>query len=168
MKPSIDEHRRLLEFLYTYNFMGTETKRKVGFFKEDPNDNLSYKYAGKRHEGKPFTPWLHKLAYSLRQQFPDAIFNCANVNFYPKGTRGNLTRHQDDEPCHVNDKIHSISFGANNSMMFYNGPKGQFTRKIRIKNGDYLQFNRMLWHAIGTSKNLQEQWRLNITFRMFK
>ena len=153
--------------LKSYTFMGNLTQRKVGFFDEN-GGKLSYKYAGKKHSAAPFTPWLQKLAKKLRERIPSADFNCANINLYPLGTNGSLSRHLDDEPCHASDTIFSVSFGASNKMHFYDDKKGKAIKSVTINHGDLVVFDRMTWHSIGSSKHVKNvNYRLNVTFRKF-
>ena len=163
-KPSEDDIQEL--FLEKYSFMGITTERAVGFFSDI--EGLCYRYGGKVHVARPMTEWLKGLQDALQRQFPKALINCANVNYYPKSTSGRLSRHQDDEQCHAHNNIYSVSFGARNSMNFYHGKHGRAYNKLLLEDGDVLVFDRMIWHGIGTNKSLKNDWRLNVTFRMFK
>lgn len=151
-----------------YKFMGNTTQRKVCFFGEFEGIP-AYQYAGNKHKARPFTPWIQRLAAKIRECYPQAEINCCNVNVYPLGTSGALSRHQDDEPMHVSDKIWSCSFGGSANMMIYAGKKGRFIEKTQLLHCDLAMFDRMRWHSIGSSKQVQNvRSRINITFRKFK
>ena len=152
----------------SYQFMGMTTKRKVAFF-DSLGGRLVYTYAGKNHPARPFTPWIRKLAAKLKECYPNADFNCCNVNVYPLGTNGSLTRHQDDETCHASNTIWSCSFGASVNMLLYEAKKGKFVERKQLHDCDLAIFDRMVWHSIGSSKEVKnERCRVNVTFRKFK
>ena len=151
--------------LYSYKgFFGKMTERKVGVFSESPK---KYTYGGKKHASKPLTPFLKRVFEKVVEK-TGIPFNFVNVNYYPKCTSGRLSIHRDDEKEHGNDTIASVSFGASNSMLFYRESGGKYYKRITLNHGDLLLFNRFQWHAVGTSKNLQKNFRLNLTFRVFK
>ena len=163
----IEVSEKVIETMKLYKYkgvFGSVTERKVGVFS---NSEKQYTYGGKKHFSKPLTPFLTSILEKVIEH-TGIDFNFVNVNYYPKGTSGRLTVHQDDEKEHASDVIASVSFGSTNNMLFYKERSGKYCKKISLEHGDLLLFHRMEWHAVGTSKNLKKDFRLNLTFRVFK